>query len=66
MVDIIDPTPDPSVRKEVVCRHCGVRLSYIPRDIKVKRYTDIDGCSDAYNYIECPSCQTNITVKRHY
>jgi DNA-directed RNA polymerase subunit RPC12/RpoP len=59
-VQIIDPKPHHSVVKEVLCRDCGVKLSYTPNDIKRKSHTDYTGGTDEYKTIKCPSCSNTI------
>lgn len=36
MIRIIDEKPDASVVKNVICRNCGVKLEYVPADVKEK------------------------------
>lgn len=43
MVRVVDPGPHHTVVKEVVCRNCGAKLEYVPRDIRSRRYTDYGG-----------------------
>lgn len=62
-IKIVDEGPDPSVVKEVVCRNCGVKLSYTPNDVKLKVYRDYDGGSDSYKYIKCLKCNNTIVLK---
>ena len=62
MVRVISKGPDKSVVKEVICRHCGAVLEYVPRDIKHKTYRDLTGSTDDYCWIECPECSTHIQV----
>lgn len=61
-VQIVDPTPDPSVVKYCTCRSCGVRLSYTKPDIKEDYTTDYLGGKDYYFYIVCPSCVDKVHV----
>lgn len=62
-IKIVDEGPDPSVIKEVICKRCGVKLSYLPIDIETKNYRDIDGGSDSMSFITCPKCKNTIVVK---
>lgn len=53
MVKIIEIGPDPSVVKNVICKECGAKLAYVPRDVK---YTSgWDGERGVYE-IKCPNC----------
>lgn len=63
-VRIINPEPDPSVLKQVICRKCGVKLEYAPIDVTSKEVSDYGGGSDTYRYIECPNCKNKIDVSR--
>jgi len=62
-VRIIDPEPSSKVVKEVVCRNCGVKLAYVPNDVKSETHTDYGGGSDTYKYIDCPSCNKKVRVQ---
>lgn len=62
-IQIINEEPDPSVIKEVICKMCGVKLSYVPIDVKTVKSSSYDGSSDIYKYIECPKCKNMIYLK---
>jgi ribosomal protein S27E len=57
-VKIIDPIPSKEVVKEVLCKMCGVKLSYVPFDVK---YHDSEYSSD-YSYIKCPNCKEEVEI----
>lgn len=59
-VRIVDPTPDPSIVKHVTCRNCGVKLSYVPKDVKRGEDRDYTGSTDPYSYIVCPGCNSEV------
>lgn len=59
---IVDPNPDPSVTKHVVCWQCGVKLSYVPADTKEGKRTDYTGDTDFYNFIQCPNCKAEVRL----
>ena len=65
MVRIISAAPHPSVVREVICKHCGATLEYVPADIKEKTISDYTGGTDILYFIKCPSCGTNISVKKY-
>lgn len=60
-IKIIDPTPAKEVIKEVICKNCGVKLSYVPNDVKA--YVPTSDWGDCYNYIKCPNCNKQVKVK---
>jgi hypothetical protein len=62
-IRIIDPNPDKSVVKEVVCRNCGVKLEYTPSDVQQTYKLDYTGGRDDIDYIVCPKCTKNITLR---
>lgn len=62
---IISTTPHPSVVKEVICKHCGATLEYVPADIQERRISDYTGGTDIVYFINCPSCETKINVSRY-
>ncbi len=65
MVTVVSTVPHPSVIKEVVCRHCGSTLNYVPKDIQERKTVDYDGSRDIVYFINCPPCGTEISVKRY-
>lgn len=61
---ILDPKPQKSVQKEVVCRDgCGALIGYIPNDVRSEWRKDYGGGSDEYRWILCPQCSKKILVK---
>lgn len=66
MVRVVDPGPHHTVVKEVVCRNCGAKLEYVPRDIRSRRYTDYGGGSDTHHWIDCPPCGNEVAVTKLY
>jgi len=63
VVRVIDPKPDPSVVKQVICRNCGAKLEYVPNDVKSKSVSDYGGGSDTYYWIDCPQCSNQVNVR---
>ena len=62
-VQVVDPTPDPSILKYTICGNCGVKLSYTPNDVKRDYDSDYTGCKDYYNYISCGGCGKQTKVR---
>jgi len=61
---IIDPKPQKSVMKEVVCyAGCGALIGYVPNDRKDGVDVDYTGGRDHYYYVSCPQCNKEIRVK---
>jgi DNA-directed RNA polymerase subunit RPC12/RpoP len=63
VVKVIDPGPDKSVVKQVVCSNCGAKLEYVPNDVKTSVHHDYGGGSDTYSHIQCPQCNKSVTVR---
>lgn len=61
VVKIIDPEPAKTVVKEVICKRCGVKLSYVPNDVSTKTYSCM-GESDSMSYITCAGCKKDVEV----
>lgn len=61
MVQVIDDKPHPSIVRERICFHCGVTLSYVPKDVKRKTIKEIGGL-DTFSYIVCPKCSKELSV----
>lgn len=60
-VKVIDPEPQRSAVKQIVCPHCGALLEYVPNDIKQKQTKrDYLGDSETYRAIDCPLCKKDI------
>jgi ribosomal protein S27E len=63
MVTVVSREPHRSVVREVICRHCGSTLQYVPNDVKEDYTSDYTGGKDYYNYIQCPNCNKHVTVR---
>lgn len=64
MIRVIDSKPHPSVLKQVICRHCGSALEYAPVDVRERDEHDYAGGSEHIRFIDCPSCQHQVTLSR--
>lgn len=62
-VKIIKLKPDKSVAKKVVCRSCGATLTYVPNDVKSYHGTDYGGGPDGREWIDCPNCHKEVTLR---
>lgn len=62
-VRIIEERPDPNVVKQVVCRNCGVKLEYLPIDVKEYSGTDYSGGPDGHRWIDCPKCSKKVILE---
>lgn len=62
-VRIVEEKPDPSVVKQAICRSCGVKVEYLPIDIKSRHGTDYGGGPDGAEWVDCPKCQKQIVLK---
>lgn len=62
-VRVIDEKPDPSVVKHAICKHCGVKLEYLPIDVKSVNGTDYSGGPDGCEFIECPKCNNQVILR---
>lgn len=63
MIQVVSTHPDPSVVKEIVCRHCGARLKYTPSDVKERHGRDYSGGSDGMEWIDCPPCGQKVVIR---
>lgn len=56
MPRVIKKEPDPSVKKEIVCRGCGATIEYVPNDVKTLwSGTDYGGGPDGAKGFRCPN-----------
>lgn len=64
MVKIVDHVPDRSVVKQIVCKNCGVKLEYLPIEVKSRSGTDYGGGPDGCTWIDCPKCEKTVIISR--
>lgn len=65
-ITVIDEKPDPKITRHVTCKKCGVRLEYLPIDVRKTTHRDYTGCSDDYYWVDCPKCKNANSVKPVY
>lgn len=65
MVEIISREPHASVVKQIIRKHCGATLQYVPNDIEKRVRKDYGGGSETYYFIKCPNCSTKIGVSMY-
>jgi len=63
-IRIVDDKPDESVVKRIVCRECGVKLEYLPIDVRRYEGKDYSGGPDGAEWIDCPQCNNEVVLKR--
>lgn len=63
MVTVIKKEPDKSVLKEIICRHCGATLSYVPNEVQEYHGTDYSGGSDGQEWVDCPNCNKKAIIR---
>jgi len=54
---------DESAVKRVTCRSCAAIVEYAGHEIKENRYTDYGGGAAGNEWIVCPGCGKDITLK---
>lgn len=62
-VKIINDIPDPKVVKNIVCKHCGVTLEYVPIDVKRRDGKDYTGGADGETWVDCPNCNGKAIIR---
>ena len=60
-VRVVNPEPDKSVIKQVICQNCGATLEYVPRDVQSKTVYCMTE-SESITFIECPQCNTTVEL----
>jgi len=64
MVEIVSTVPHESAVKEIVCvSGCGATLRYVPNEVKKYSGTDYSGGSDGREWIDCPNCGEQVTIR---
>ena len=61
MAEIIGRSPEAG--KETSCTGCGALIRYYKNDIKEINGTDYTGGADGKEYVPCPSCGYEITIR---
>ena len=62
-VRVIKTDPAPEVVKQIVCRHCGATLEYVPNDVKSYHGTGIGGGPDGQEWVDCPNCNKKAIIR---
>lgn len=62
-VEIVNPEPDPSVRKQIICKNCGAALSYVPADVERRISCDYTGDPTQRDVIDCPKCKAEVKTR---
>ena len=62
-IKIINIKPHKTVAKRVTCRNCGATLEYVPNDVMERHGTDYGGGPDGSEWIVCPNCRKNVTLR---
>ena len=63
MVRVVSSIPDHSVVKQVVCRHCGITLEYVPNDVKEDHGKDYSGGAYQQEWVDCPQCSKKAIIR---
>ena len=63
MIKVISIKPSKTVVKRITCKACGATLEYTPVDVKRYSGTDIGGGPDGREWIECPNCKNDVTIR---
>jgi hypothetical protein len=62
MVKVIGKAP--MKKFQVACKTCHSLLEYTIEDQGSKFIRDIDGGGDAYYYVVCPRCETQVNIDK--
>lgn len=63
VVRVIEEKPDPSVVKQVICPNCGVKLEYVPDEVRRYEGKDYSGGPAGHEWIDCPRCEKSVILK---
>lgn len=53
----------PIVEKRTVCHNCGRTIGYVQNDVHEYHGTDYSGGPDGREWIICPGCHKEITLR---
>lgn len=45
------------------CQHCGAEVAYVKNEVQRRDGTDYGGGPDGCEWIVCPGCHNNITLR---
>ena len=62
-VKIISIVPPPEILKRVLCRNCGATLEYTEDVVKKYIGHDYSGGPDGKEWIVCPNCGKDVTIR---
>ena len=54
---------DVAITKQITCRNCGARLEYTPSELQSRHGRDYTGGPDGSEWIVCPRCAKEVTVR---
>jgi RNase P subunit RPR2 len=54
---------DDSVKKRCTCKNCGAIIKYVKADIRTYRGKDWGGFDSGNEWIKCPGCGEDITIR---
>lgn len=60
-IRVIEDKPDPAVVKNVICQSCGVKLEYVPIDVR-SQLRDFDDSRE--DFIICLKCERKIILNK--
>lgn len=55
--------PKPEDYKKVKCGNCKHKIAYLPIEVKSRHGTDYGGGPDGCEWIVCPQCGKQITLR---
>lgn len=61
MVKILGDAPEAT--KQIVCRNCATLLEYTQSEVLQYRGKDMSGGADGRDWIDCPKCDAQVTIK---
>jgi hypothetical protein len=63
MARVIELGPNPEVEKRINCQGCGAKIGYTLNDVQKYSGTDISGGPDGREWVVCPNCGKDITIR---
>jgi len=63
MVPFVVKQPDPEDFLKKKCPNCFAIIGYVPNDVQSYHGTDYSGGPDGREWVVCPNCKKDITLK---
>ena len=54
---------DTKKKRKATCDNCTAIIEYVKSEVESRTYREYDGSSGGHEFIKCPNCKKEITLK---